>query len=148
MARFETEVELSAPAELLFDFFLRPVNVQKIAPPELGLAFVDAPELVSVGTRLKFKVQSWGQVLSMEHDIITLDAPTLILEKQVRGVFRTWEHRHEFITTGGKTRVRDVIEFEKPGGVIGLLLTEAKILDQLEEGFEHRHNKLQGLFGS
>lgn len=146
MARFETEVELPAAAETLFEFFLRPSNVQKIAPPELGLAFVEAPELVTVGTRLKFKVQSWGQVQSMEHEIITLDAPTLIFERQVKGVFRKWEHRHEFITSGGKTRVRDVIEFDRPGGVIGLLVTEAKILDQLEEGFEHRHNKLRGLF--
>lgn len=146
MARFETEVELPAPAATLFEFFLRPSNVQKIAPPELGLAFVEAPELVTVGTRLKFKVQSWGQVQSMEHEIITLDAPTLIHERQVRGLFKRWEHWHEFRQTGNGTIVRDVIEFDRPGGVIGLLVTESKILDQLEEGFEHRHDKLRGLF--
>ena len=147
MAVFESEIELKTPAETVFEFFLRPANVLKISPPELGLAFISAPDVMGVGSRLKFKVQAHGQVQSMEHEIVQIDSPLLILEKQVQGLFRKWEHRHEFVRTGSGVVVRDVIDFDKPGGIIGLLLTESKILDQLEDGFAHRHDMLRKLFG-
>ena len=41
--------------------------------------------------------------------------------------------------------MHDLIEYEPPGGMMGLILNEARIRSQLEEGFAHRQDELKYL---
>jgi ligand-binding SRPBCC domain-containing protein len=146
MPVFETSVALDCPQERAFDFLLRPANVARIAPPDLGLSFISAPEIVELGSRMEFKIQGYGQVQKMLHEITTLVRPDIITETQIRGLFASWVHEHAFETNDrGQVVVIDRITFLPPAGLLGLLVTSRKILDHLEEGFEHRHRQLQKL---
>ena len=146
MPVFETSVALDCSRERAFDFLLRPTNVALISPPELGLSFVGAPEVVELGTRIEFKVQGYGQVQTMVHEITGLVRPQKITETQIRGLFAKWIHEHAFeMNERGQAIVIDRIDFNPPAGLLGLLVTAEKILDQLEEGFAHRHAQLQKL---
>jgi ligand-binding SRPBCC domain-containing protein len=146
MPVFETSVTLECPRERAFDFLLRPANVARIAPPELGLSFTSAPEIVELGSRIEFKVQGYGQVQTMVHEITGLVHPQQITETQIRGLFAKWVHEHAFETNDrGQVIVIDRIEFKPPGGLLGLLITSNKILEELEDGFAHRHRQLQKL---
>ena len=146
MAVFETKVTLECPQQSLFDFLLRPANVARISPPNLGLCFTSAPEIVELGSRLEFKIQGFGQIQTLVHEITALEAPSRITEKQIRGLFGSWIHDHLFETNAdGAVIVTDRIEFEPPAGLLGLLITKNRIIDHLEEGFDHRHDVLRKL---
>lgn len=148
MAVFETHVTVDCPRHQAFEFLLRPANVVTISPPEMGLFFVDPPEVIQVGSQFEFKVQGYGQVQTMMHEITALVPPEQFTERQVRGLFKLWIHEHLFESIDeGRTKITDRIEFQRPGGVLGLLVTEQKIYDQLEDAFDHRHLQLKKLLG-
>jgi len=144
MALFEARVTLPCTQREAFDFLLRPANVALISPPQLGLCFVDAPEVVSQGDRLKFRVQGFGQIREGEHEISRIVEHSQVTERQIVGLFKLWVHEHKFETnSNGEAVVIDQIDFESPGGILGLLVTKDRVLDQLEEVFDHRHARLQ-----
>ena len=55
MPVYESRIPLPGPGERLFDFITRPANMQLISPPEVQMAFVNAPEVIQLGSRLVFK---------------------------------------------------------------------------------------------
>lgn len=146
MAVFETSLTLDGSVERAFDFLIRPANHEKLSPPGVGLRFFNAPEEFALGSQFEFKIQAWGQVLSAKHEIIEFTRPTLFIEQQVQGTLKQWRHEHRFeIDQAGKLVISDYIEFLPPGGLLGLMVTESKILDTLEDGFYHRHQQLRKL---
>lgn len=148
MAQFEARVALRCSPEDVFDFLLRPENLAKISHPDMGLAFIDPPEQIETGSRLAFKIQGYGIVQQMEHEIVTVERPTRFVESQVQGPLKKWLHEHIFEQTDpGVTTVIDRIEYLPPGGLVGFVVTESKIRDSLEEGFDHRHMELERIFG-
>ena len=60
----------------------------------------------------------------------------------------SWEHEHLFEAIANGTRVTDRITFLPPGGMLGLLISERKIREALDEGFGHRHYELEKRFGT
>jgi len=113
---------------------------------ELGLSFTSAPEIVELGSQIEFKVQGFGQVQTMAHEITALVPHELITETQIRGLFAKWVHEHAFEADArGNVLVIDRIDFLPPAGLLGLLITAGKIMEQLEDGFAHRHEQLQKL---
>lgn len=148
MALFENELWLPCATEALFEFLLRPANVQRISDPRLGLVFEKAPEIVSTGSRIAFKVQAYGVVQKLEHEVIAVDRPTLIVEEQIKGPMKAWRHEHHLEPKDGGVRMIDRVKFEPPGGMLGFLVKESTILDSLEDGFIHREQELRRLIAS
>ena len=144
MATFEASVSLRCIPEDVFDFLVQTVNIRRISPPEMDLAFVDAPEVLELGSRLKFKVQGFGRVQQIVHEITEFDRPRGFTERQVEGPLEHWIHEHMVeVSDSGDVVVVDRIEFKPPGGLVGLLVTESRILESLDDGFSHRHTELQ-----
>lgn len=143
MALFEDELILNCHIDDVFEFLIRPANVIKVSDPSTGLRFVNPPEVISLGARIHFEMVGMGQVQKMEHEIVTFTPPQLIVEEQRKGVMKKWRHEHIFEAQGRSTRLIDRIEFEPPGGIVGFLLTESKILGLLEDGFFYRQKQLK-----
>lgn len=148
MAVFESETTLTAPTEEVFSFLLQPARLIQISPPEMGLKFVDAPERLQMGDTFRFMVQTMGQVQTITHRITAYEDPSLFVEELIEGPLPLWVHTHSFVSLdGSRTMIQDRIEFQPPGGLIGLLLTESRILDHLDDAFHHRYQQLGKLFG-
>ena len=145
MAIFEETVLLPIAREVLFDFLSRPANVAKISDPGLGLKFSQAPEVVALGSRIVIHMVTMGQVQTATHEISTFTRPDLIVEVQLEGPMKSWRHEHRFEEVDGQTRMIDRIEYTRPGGIIGLLLSEARLTDMLEENFFQREQNLRRL---
>lgn len=146
MAVFETSLVLNAPLERVFDFAIRPENIARISPPVLGLRFVNPPDEYKLGSKFEFKVQAWGTVQTSHFEIVEFDRPNLFVEIQLKGPMKSWRHEHRFASNAeGHTVVSNRIEFAPPGGLVGMLVTESKILDSMEDGFFHRHQQLKKL---
>src|SRR5579864_1873223 len=69
MPVYETSIIVDCPQERAFEFLLRPQNIVRISPPDLGLAITQAPEILDLGSQFEFKVQAYGHVLTMIHKI-------------------------------------------------------------------------------
>jgi ligand-binding SRPBCC domain-containing protein len=148
MAVFEDELWLNCSPEGLFDFLAQPANVEKISDPRMGLKLTSAPDVVTPGCRVVSQVQAFGTVQTLEHEIVQVERPTRILEKLVKGPMKSWVHEHRFEPKDGGVTMLDRVTFDPPGGVLGFLVKESKILEQLEDGFEHRAAALKRLVDS
>jgi ligand-binding SRPBCC domain-containing protein len=143
MAVFEDRVAVPHSLVEVFDFFSVPRNHEKMAAGHIGLVFTAAPERLAKGSRLEFQIQGFGPVQSAVHEIIEFERPHRYLELQVKGPMRAWRHEHLFVVEGENTVVIDRVEFEPPGGLLGLLATESRILRSLEEGIYSRNLLMQ-----
>lgn len=148
MEHFEARLELPCSAEVAFDFLTQPENIKRISPPDMGLYFVEAPKRLSLGAKMHFKVQAFGVAREAIHEITQLDEPASFTETQIKGPLGHWVHEHLFEPIDERSvAVIDRIEFEPPGGVVGLMITGDRILENLEDGFDHRHDQLEKLLG-
>ena len=145
MALFEYETVVPGAPGSVFEFLRKPVNLERIAQPQMGLKFTKAPELIDIGSQLDFQIVSFNQVHTVSHRITDFRNAELIREELIKGPMRSWVHSHRFEPHADGVRLIDVIEFELPGGLLGLLLSEDKVLDQLDDGFFYRAQQLQRL---
>lgn len=145
MAIFEEELLLPVPRMLLFEFLSRPANIARVSDPNLGLKFHGAPDVVTLGSRIVIEMMAMSQVQKAIHEITTYTPHDLIVETQIEGPMKAWRHEHHFEDAGDQTRMIDRIEYQKPGGIVGLLLTEARVQDMLEENFFQREQNLRKL---
>jgi ligand-binding SRPBCC domain-containing protein len=120
-----------------------------ITPPDVGLHLVEAPEVLELGSKVLFKVQGWGQVQQFLHEITAFETHQQLSEKMVKGLFGRWIHDHVMtVNANGETVITDRIEFEPPAGLLGFLVNKKKILDYLEDGFDHRQKQLKKLLAA
>jgi ligand-binding SRPBCC domain-containing protein len=146
MPRFEFETRLPCRPASLFDFLLRPQNVARISDPNTGLSIVSAPEIVEVGSRIKFQLMGYGSVQTAVHEITEVLPAARIMEVQVEGPVKAWRHEHRFEADGGGgVRMLDLIDFEPPGGLLGFIATASRISSSLEDGFFYRQQELERL---
>jgi ligand-binding SRPBCC domain-containing protein len=148
MELFEIEVELACTQQEVFEFLLRPENISRISPPDVGLFFVNAPEVLEMGSRMDFRVRAYGVIREASHEITQFENPNSFTEDQISGPLQYWSHQHLFEIHGeNQCRVIDRIEFQPPKGVAGLVMNKNRIRENLEEGFDFRHGKLEEFLG-
>ena len=145
MAEFEHQQRLACPVEVVFDYLAKPVNQLRLSQPESRLTFIEPPEVIAAGIELEFEVRAYGTTQSVTHEIVTVDRPRLIVERMLHGPLEELEHEHHFLEDGDGTMLIDRIRFEPPGGMIGLLLTEARLRKSFEESFAYRRRALEQL---
>ncbi|MCA8996719.1 MAG: hypothetical protein KDA80_07035 [Planctomycetaceae bacterium] len=145
MAVFEYETELECSPHSLFEFLRRPANVAQVSKPDLGIKFTSAPDVLHQGAQIDFQIVSFGQVFKSTHLISEMAEPTLLIEQQVTGPMKAWRHRHEYVANGQGVIKRDIVDFQLPGGILGMLLSESKVIDHLEDGFFYREQRLKEL---
>ncbi len=149
MASFKsTSTILTCTPPALRLFLGRPVNLPQISNPELELEVLSAPPEVTIGQRIEFRITAYGFKQRATHEYLIV-ADDMIVESQIEGPLRAWRHSQRIEIAGtGHCRLIDEIDFEPPGGMLGFLLTEARILESLEEGMDFRYSVLQELIES
>ena len=149
MASFTaTSPILTCVPSALRAFLGRPANLPQISNPDLELEIVKAPPEVMVGERIEFRITAYGFKQRATHEYLTT-SEILILESQIDGPLRSWKHAQKIEIVGENScRLIDEIDFECPGGMLGYLLTEARIKESLEEGMDFRYSTLQELIES
>lgn len=149
MPRLEVIETYGVEAGRLIALFRSPREVVGLAPADLGLRLVDGPDVVEVGSRVTVEARRWGLTQRIVTEVVELLPGVSLIEEQRRGPFRHWRHeRHFRDLPGGGCELREVIEFEPPGGLLGLTLTAARIEADLRAGFDARRAALIERFGS
>ncbi len=146
MPIFQAETILRTRCEVVFDFLARPANLPDLSQPEVHLTIEEAPDIIELGSRIRFAISVMGATVRSVHEIVSFESPERFTEEQVEGPFRKWRHEHVFHSLGEQeVAMRDLIEYEPPAGMLGLILNESRIRSQLEDGFAYRQDELRFL---
>lgn len=144
MTTYEDTLPLNCSPDAAFDFLIRPANIAALTPPEMGLTLVDAPERLELGSRMEFEVQAYGIKQKIIHEIVEFAAGHRFVEQQVHGPMKFYRHEHIVHRQENDGIVLiDRVQFQPPGGLAGLMLTESRITKGLQHGFQHRHRELK-----
>jgi len=147
MPVFESSQLIPRPIEVVFAFFRAPANLVMISPSELHLRVIEGPALIELGSRVVLKGRRWGIPQRMVSEITAFEAPTTFTDTQIEGPLRQWVHTHRFEPLNRGTQISDRIEYEPPGGMLGLVVTASRLERDLKWIFEYRTRKLIELFG-
>jgi len=146
MAFFEHSFTVSRPTSVVWEFLSDVNNIARCTPPEAKIDILEAPGSIAVGERFRFRVRAFGQSREALHEIVEVTPGSVFVENQVEGPAKSWVHRHAVESLGDSdSRVLDQIEFEPPGGLAGLLVTETVIRKGLERVFAHREREMTRL---
>lgn len=168
MGFFSTEQWIAVELPEVFAFFSDPNNLPRIMPAELQarVLFIDLVEPVEphpdgvvagTGTAITFSFrpvpflpirQKWvAQIVEFDFNASSAS----FSDRQAKGPFRSWNHRHEFEaeTREGKsgTLIRDRVEFEVGYGALGRWI-DRWITSRMQQTFAHRQTALESLFDS
>ena len=69
------------------------------------------------------------------------------MDRQLRGPYRLWVHRHEFVAAAGGTLVRDRVRYALPLGALGTVAHAAVVRRDLERIFDFRRDTVRQLLG-
>lgn len=140
-------VEIARPLPDLFTYLTRPKNLVQLAPPDLHLELLTAPDLLVLGSRLVWKGRRWGVSQQMTHEVASFERDKLIIVEQKQGPFKCWVHANHFEATEAGTKIREKIEYDPPGGLLGYVITADAIRKDLDKLMAYREKKLKEIFG-
>src|SRR5689334_22115207 len=142
MPLFDASVVLTREPAVVFDWFSQPALMIATAPPELALRLIQAPERLSLGARVALAGRRWGVPHPATMEVTGFEPPSLLVEEQRQGPFRRWVPTHRFEPVNEGTLLKVRVDFEPPGGILGLTVTEAYVRRELEWIFAHRAERL------
>ncbi len=146
MPLFESSSRFASPRETVFEFLTVSSHALKLIPDESPIRVVSLPERIVLGSRAEFELNGFGLRQRIVHEVTEFNAPARFVERQLEGPLPLWIHEYVFSDApGGETLVVDRVEFQPPPGMAGLFLTEARLRQFFQQGFEHRARRLQEL---
>src|SRR5690349_7839206 len=123
MHHFVKESRIAAPPAAVFAFHESPGAIEALIPPWEKVRVLEPPKSLEPGTRvvLTAKVGPFPVTWVAEHTEYV--SGRLFVDRQVRGPFAYWVHRHHFLDDGqGGTLLRDEVDYRPPLGMLGDLL--------------------------
>lgn len=145
--QLENSVTVSAPIEVVWEFFSNPNNLAVMTPPALGFRFAEPPpEEMFPGLVTKFSMSPFfGVRFRWENEIKDIIKGEQFVDIQRKGPFGHWKHTHYFREIGSGVELGDRLEYALPFGKFGE--TAKPIIDlQLKKMFGYRNAELDKLF--
>ena len=140
------ELWLPRPIHEVFDFFADASRLELITPPWLHFhVLTETPITMRPGTLIDYKLRLHGVPIRWQTEISEWQPPRMFVDRQLRGPYRLWRHRHTFTERDGGTLVQDEVEYRVPGGA---LVHRWFVKPDLEKIFAYRQKKLREYLGS
>ena len=114
--------QLEHPLDEVFAFFAAARNLERITPPWLRFE-VRTPEPVrmEVGALIDYRLHYRGVPLGWTSQIEVWEPGRQFVDRQLRGPYGLWHHRHTFSEAAGGTVIEDEVHYAAPFGVLGEL---------------------------
>lgn len=147
MPEFASSCHLLCSAAELREYLGATANLTATSDPELELEIMAAPECISEGDEIEFRITAHGFKQRMRHRYVTVSDREIVAE-QVDGPAKSWIHRQAIQSESSGCELLDEVTFEPPGGMLGFIMTEDRIRESLQQGMDFRYETLQNLFGA
>ena len=122
MPTIKLETKIQAPIELCFDL-ARDVEAHCATTSQTQERVVDGKRtgLLELGDQITFEAIHFGIRQRLCSKIIEYDRPHRFTDQMVRGTFKSLRHVHEFESSGDGTVMRDILIWESPLGILGVI---------------------------
>lgn len=146
---FEAEQRVARPLPEVFEFFSRAGNLERITPPWLSFTLTGAePQEVRAGTLINYRLRLHGIPIRWTSRIDEFEKDRLFVDRQLRGPYRLWLHRHTFTADGeAATIVRDQIHYALPLGLAGAVANLLFVRRDVKRIFEYRRATIAEILG-
>jgi ligand-binding SRPBCC domain-containing protein len=125
--------------EETFAFFADAAKLEVITPPWLRFRLLTpGAGSMDLGAEIDFALRWRGVPLRLRSRIDEWRENQSFVDRQLRGPYRLWVHRHTFTPVPWGTEVRDRVEYILPLGPLGLAAHAAIIRRDLEAIFDFR----------
>jgi ligand-binding SRPBCC domain-containing protein len=142
----EREQLVPRPLDEVFAFFAEARNLERITPPWLRFeVLTPEPIAMTAGTQIDYRLRLRGIPLRWVSRIEEWEHERAFADRQLRGPYRLWHHRHEFVPCGSGTVVRDRVRYALPLGRFGALADAAFVRRDLERIFDYRRSAVKRL---
>lgn len=132
----------------VFAFFADARNLEALTPPWLRFRILTLGEIrVRTGTELRYSLNLHGIPVYWRTEIRRWEPPLRFIDVQRQGPYRLWHHTHRFEAVNGGTRMRDVVRYRLPFGVIGTWVNGLFVRRDVERIFDYRQQRIHELFG-
>ena len=142
MGEFEHTSRIAASPEAVYAWHTRPGGFERLTPPWEDLRVVARTGGVEEGSRwdLRMRVGPIPMTWIAIHQGCVPGRE--FTDRQVKGPFRQWEHRHRFEPDGDGCIMTDSIRYQLPMGDLGRLFGERYVRRQLARTFRWRHARV------
>lgn len=140
------QIYVDRPPDAVWRFQTDLSNHPRTSPPrtrEQVLRGLNTP--LAQGVRIAFRARHGLFLSTLEAEIVEWDPPTQFVDRQVRGPFRSWTHRHTFRPFQNGTLMTDRIEYRVPFGILGLLADRLWLGKHLDRFFAYRQQAAKRL---
>lgn len=138
---------LEHPLKQVFPFFAAARNLERITPPWLRFE-VRTPEPVRMqaGALIDYRLHYRGVPLGWTSQIEVWEPGRQFVDRQLRGPYGLWHHRHTFSEVDGGTVIEDEVHYAAPFGLLGELAQPLLIERDLGRIFDYRHEAVSRIF--
>jgi ligand-binding SRPBCC domain-containing protein len=137
------------PLEDVFVFFSDARNLEAITPAWLGFRMLSPPPVaMQSGTIIRYRICWHGFPLRWLTEIESWNPPTRFVDVQREGPYRLWHHTHSFESVEGGTRIRDVVRYALPFGILGRVAHACLVRSELEAIFDYRARRVSSILGA
>ena len=135
------------PLAETFRFFSDPRNLERLTPAFLKFKFLATPpENLRAGSVIDYQIRLYGVPVHWRTRIEVVDEPNRFVDVQEKGPYALWRHSHIFTDIGGgKTEMRDRVEYAMPLGPLGEIAYHLFVARSLEQIFEFRSRELAAI---
>jgi ligand-binding SRPBCC domain-containing protein len=135
----ERQQILPASPEDVFPFFAEARNLERITPPWLRFSVLSAPQPLSEGALIEYRLKLHGIPIRWLTRIETWAPPRRFVDVQVKGPYALWHHTHEFTARDDATTLMtDTVRYALPFGPLGWLAHRAFVRRDVERIFDYR----------
>ncbi len=133
---FESRLNTS-PAEL-YAWHTRAGAFERLRPPWQSIE-IEQPAPVENGSRVRLRMKKGPLWLKWVAEHREVAPEHSFVDVQAEGPFKRWVHRHEFEAADDTALLRDLIEYDLPGGFLGRTLAGGQVRRDLATTFAYRH---------
>lgn len=138
------EIYIEAPIEVCFDL-ARNVDVHTettTKTKEKAVAGVTTG-LMGKGDTVTWEAVHLGVKQKLTAKIIQMEKPFTFTDVMVKGAFRSFTHKHEFIESGTGTIMKDTFSYTSPLGILGVLADRLFLERYMREFIVDRSKELK-----
>jgi ligand-binding SRPBCC domain-containing protein len=139
MTTIQTQIEINAPVNTVFEYYTNPDNIKESWPRDI----VKESENVSgqkseEGSEMKVKGEYMGKQDEMLLEVVQKEQDKRLVTKQTEGPFQKWESTQDFQSNGNNsTKVNHTINYELPTtGKIANFLSGSQAEGKIRQGIE------------
>lgn len=136
--------------EEAWEFFSLPDNLARITPPEMFFRITSGGgQPIREGMVLNYTLYPF-MLLPVEWatEITKVSKPDFFEDRQLRGPYEVWRHRHLFRAIADGVEMTDLVDYQLPLGFFGDLVDGLIVGRRLDEVFAYRRRRIGEILGT